>query len=133
MPNCLFCKFAKNSPEQGFVYEDEYFVAFLDISQMTEGHTLVIPRKHHRWVWDLPNIGQYFEVCQKIAARIQETYNVEQVYTLTMGSMVPHAHVHLIPKTEGKWYQVLEKVGTLQTNRVDVQKLKEITEKLKHD
>ena len=141
MKDCLFCQFTRKPPEQGFVYEDDNFVAFLDICQLTKGHTLVIPKKHYRWVWDLPsealakedvpNIGQYFQVCQKVANRMQEIYQVEQIYTLTMGSMIPHAHIHLIPKTKGNWHKALSTIWQFQENRADFQKLKETTKRLK--
>ena len=47
------------------VAEDENFLAFLSIDPLSPGHTLVIPKKHYRWVWDVPNAGDFFEVAKK--------------------------------------------------------------------
>lgn len=132
MPDCLFCKLIKSPEQKKFIiYEDDQFMAFPDISQFTSGHVLVIPKKHYRWIWDLPNIGQYFEVCQKICKKMLAVFHCEQIYTLTMGSMIPHAHVHLIPKTDGQWYEVLQKIGELQQNHKSAEEIIKITKKLK--
>ena len=132
MNECLFCKLL-NSPEfkQNLIYEDANFVAFPDLSQFTEGHVLVIPKKHYRWVWDVENVGQYFEACQKISAHLKQLLNIDQIYSLVMGSMVPHAHIHLIPKAEGRWDEILEKIGELQQSRITSEKQSLIAEKFK--
>ncbi|MDP9249341.1 MAG: HIT domain-containing protein, partial [bacterium] len=63
---CIFCKIVKGEVPAIKVYEDENFLAFLDIRPMGPGHTQVIPKKHYRFVWDLPaqagvpgNTGEY--------------------------------------------------------------------------
>lgn len=132
MNDCLFCKLIQD-PEQKklFVYEDSDFVVFPDISQFTKGHLLLIPKTHYRWVWDIPNIGDFFEIARKMSLRLQEKLKCEQVYSLTMGAMVPHAHLHLIPKTEGNWYEVLAEIAELQRNRVPKSELLKLVSKLK--
>ena len=47
MENCIFCKIASHIIPSSVVYEDDDVIAFLDISQTTEGHTLVIPKAHY--------------------------------------------------------------------------------------
>jgi len=61
-PNCIFCKIVKGEIPAYKIYEDENFLAFLDINPQSPGHTQVIPKRHYRWVWDIPNVGAYFEV-----------------------------------------------------------------------
>lgn len=107
MENCIFCQIVEGKIPCYKVYEDKNFLAFLDILPYTEGHTLVIPKKHYRWIWDVPsdknvspNIGEYFTVCQKLARRMQKAFNNELVVTLTLGEAVPHAHIHLLPNAE---------------------------------
>jgi len=97
--NCIFCKIVKGDIPSYKVYEDDKFLAFLDIFPATEGYTLVIPKEHFRWVWDVTNIGEYFEVCQKVAKHLGEVAG-SPVYSMTLGEEVPHAHVRLFPANQ---------------------------------
>ena len=54
MSDCIFCKIINGEIPSAKVYEDEDVFAFLDISQVTKGHTLVIPKAHHANVYELP-------------------------------------------------------------------------------
>jgi len=80
------------------VFENENFQAFLDIRPLNPGHTLVITRKHYRWVWDIPIPGPYFEVVTKVAKVLQKVMKTEWVACEIAGMGVPHAHTHLIPR-----------------------------------
>ena len=71
--NCIFCKIIKGDIPSHKVYEDENYFAFLDIRPLNPGHTLVIPKKHYRWVWDVENIGEYYEITSKIANAIKKS------------------------------------------------------------
>ena len=97
MADCIFCKIiAKEIPAE-VVYEDAQFLAFLDIRPLSPGHTLVIPKAHHRWVWDVTPIGSYFEIAQKIAHAQQKAFGTEMIFSKVIGNEVPHAHVWLFP------------------------------------
>ena len=98
-PNCIFCKIAAKEIPAYIVYEDERFVAFLDIHPRAPGHVQVIPKDHYRWVWDVPNADAYFLVAQKIAKALQKTFSVEMVRSQIFGDEVPHAHIWLWPNT----------------------------------
>jgi len=98
MKSCIFCKIAKGEIPCWKIYEDKNFLAFLDINPFVEGHTLVIPKKHYHWVWDLPDPGEYFAVVRKIANHFQKVTGDEFVASLIWGTDVPHAHIHLLPK-----------------------------------
>lgn len=91
------------------IYEDEKYLAFLDISQVTNGHTLLIPKKHYRYVWDIEGGGEFFELAQKIAKNIQIISKADSVMSLAIGEMVPHAHLHLVPDTTGNRDGVLQR------------------------
>lgn len=97
MKDCIFCKIVKGEIPCYKIYEDKDFLAFLDIAPFTEGHTLVIPKKHYRWVWDVPNIGRYFEVCQKIVNHYQKVEKDDFVASVIWGILVEHAHVQIYP------------------------------------
>jgi len=93
---CIFCKIVKKEIPVNIVYDDKDFLAFLDIMPRNEGHTLVIPKKHYKWVWDVSD-QRYFEVTKKIAKALQKTYT-EYVLSLVFGEEIHHAHIHLIPR-----------------------------------
>jgi len=97
MENCIFCKIANKEIPANIVYEDENFLGFLDINPRGPGHTLVIPKKHYRWVWEYPNIGQYFEVVKKIALAQQKAFGQELIRSQVFGDEVFHAHVWIWP------------------------------------
>ena len=107
MENCVFCKIIKGEIPSYKVYEDENFLAFLDINPQSPGHVQVIPKKHYRWVWDLPaqagvpgNIGDYFRVVQKIAKAQQKSFDTDFILSKIVGDEVEHAHIWVFPNSK---------------------------------
>ncbi|MDD4333020.1 MAG: HIT family protein [Patescibacteria group bacterium] len=96
--DCIFCKIIAGEIPCYKVYEDENFLAFLDIRPLNPGHTLVIPKKHYRWVWDHENIGAYYEAVGKVANAIRQAFNTDYVVSMVFGEEVAHAHVWLVPR-----------------------------------
>lgn len=99
--NCIFCKIVKGEIPSYKVYEDENFFGFLDIYPKTKGHALLIPKKHYRWVYDVPNFGEYWESSRNVSKRLMEVLKPEFIAYLTHGMDVPHAHIHIIPRYNG--------------------------------
>ncbi len=97
MPDCIFCKIVKGEVPSYQVYEDDNFLAFLDIQPRSPGHTLVIPKEHHRWVWDVTDVTGYFSAVRKIARALQKVSGTDEVHMKVVGEEVPHAHVWLYP------------------------------------
>lgn len=97
MENCIFCKIVKGEIPSYKVYEDENFMAFLDINPESPGHVQVIPKKHYRYVWDVPNAGELFEVTKKIAKAQQKAFNTDWILSKIIGDEVPHAHIWVYP------------------------------------
>lgn len=100
MENCIFCKIVKKEIPSHIVYEDDKFLAFLDINPQSAGHTQVIPKKHYRWVWDYENVGEYFEVAKKIALAQRKAFNTDFVLSRIVGDEVSHAHIWVFPNRE---------------------------------
>lgn len=98
MTDCIFCKIANLEIPSNIVFENDNFLAFLDIRPLNPGHTLVIPRKHYRWVWDVPMPGPYFEVVTRIAKALQIVMKTDWIACEIAGMGVHHAHIHLIPR-----------------------------------
>lgn len=97
MADCVFCKIVKGEIPCYKIYEDKNFLAFLDIAPFTEGHTLVIPKKHYRWVWDVPNVDKYFLVVKKIVDHYQRVEKDDFVASVIWGQLVEHCHIQVYP------------------------------------
>jgi histidine triad (HIT) family protein len=108
MENCIFCKIAKKEIPSEIVYEDDNFIAFIDINPVSPGQCQVIPKKHYRWVWDLPtksekeNIGDYFRVVQKIALSQKKSFETDFILSKIVGEEVEHAHIWIYPANTEK-------------------------------
>ena len=127
MTDCIFCKIVAGEIPAYKIYEDEKHLAFLDISQVTDGHILLIPKKHFRYVWDVDNGGDFFEIAQKLAKHIQKISKKESIMSLTIGEMVPHAHLHLVPDTNGNREGVLQKWSeALKIRKISEEKMSKL-------
>jgi histidine triad (HIT) family protein len=133
MSDCIFCKIVNGEIPSYKIYEDENYLAFLDIFPAVAGYTLVIPKKHYRWVWDVENIGEYFEVCKKIAQHYQKVINDERVYSMIIGEEVPHAHIRIVPGNDEKFNEKLYKFleESQSKEMLSKEKAEELVEKLK--
>ncbi|MBI2109997.1 HIT family protein [Candidatus Woesearchaeota archaeon] len=101
MENCIFCKIVNKTIPADIITEDKDFIAFLDINPVKEGHTLVVSKKHYKWVWDVEKFCDYGEFCKKIAKALQKSMNTEWVTMGVEGTDVPHAHIHIVPRHKG--------------------------------
>lgn len=102
MANCIFCKIVNKEIPSYTVYEDDNFLVFLDINPQSAGHCQVIPKKHYRWVWDVPNVGEYFEVVRKIAEAQRKVFDTDWVLSKIVGDEVLHAHIWVYPNSNIK-------------------------------
>ena len=98
MDTCIFCKIVKGDLPSYKIYEDEKFIAFLDIFPRTKGHTLVIPKTHYRWVYDVPEFGKYWETVLRVTRAIQKGLEPQFITYVTHGLEVEHAHIHILPR-----------------------------------
>jgi histidine triad (HIT) family protein len=81
------------------VAENEQFFAFLDIGPVTEGHTLVVPKKETDYLFDIEGeeYQALFAFTKQVAAAIKKSFVCDRVGMTVVGLEVPHAHIHLIP------------------------------------
>ena len=100
MENCIFCKIANKEIPCDKIYEDENFVAFLDIQPVSHGHVLVIPKKHFVWMTDADDeiISEIFKLTKKLMIAIKKGLGCDYVIESVAGNEVPHFHIHLIPR-----------------------------------
>ncbi len=109
MEDCIFCKIIAGKSQCWKVYEDDLVIAFFDIYPACEGHTLVVPKKHYKNIYDVPEkyLKRIMVVCKKLAIHYKKTLGVKAV-NLIHGSGkdaqqdVFHFHFHLIPRKDSK-------------------------------
>ncbi len=102
---CIFCMIANHEINSSVIYEDDKVMAFLDLSQVTKGHTLVVPKKHYENILecDSEDLAHVIQVTQMLAKRIVERFNAKGVNILNncneaAGQTVMHMHFHIIPR-----------------------------------
>ncbi len=100
MNDCIFCKIVRGEIPSYKVYEDDKYLAFLDINPQSPGHTQIIPKEHYRWVWDTPNTGEYFEIAKRIALAQRKAFNTDFIISKTVGDEVHHAHIWVFPNKD---------------------------------
>ena len=105
MPECLFCKIVAGSIPCTKVYEDAHVLSFLDIGPISPGHTLLVPKKHYGAIMEMPagEVAALFEPVAALAAAVKAAVGAEGINVLqnngpTAGQVVPHLHIHLIPR-----------------------------------
>lgn len=106
MDDCLFCRIAAKALPSTPVYEDAGFFAFLDIHPVNPGHVLVIPKAHSRHLSDASEgtVRDLMAVTQKVARAVcaglgTEDYNLEMNCGPIAGQVIPHLHIHIVPRT----------------------------------
>lgn len=114
-PDCIFCKIVAGELPNHTIYEDDNYLVFLDINPLTRGHAEVIPKKHYRWVWDHPRVGEYFEVAKKVIEAQKKAFDTDWVIGLQVGESVPHAHIQLVPRRDDDGHGNFIR-GELKTN-----------------
>lgn len=117
MVSCVFCRIVQGKEPAYIVYEDSAAVAFLDKYPQSRGHLQLVPKKHYHWIYELPDIGSFFRVAQKIIHGIIPVLGADHVTVATFGREVAHAHLWIVPQYK-KTVQIVEGVG----RKVDLQK-----------
>ena len=114
--SCIFCDILDGTRNGHLVYEDQDHIAFLDKYPIDDGHTLVIPRKHHEKITDMDSndVGKIFSLIPKIAKAVlagagADAFSLAQNNGKAAKQIIPHVHIHIIPRYNNK--------GTVWTKR----------------
>jgi histidine triad (HIT) family protein len=101
--SCIFCRIVAGEAESHRIYEDELSLAILDINPWSEGHCLVIPKRHVPWWHELTEeeTKSLFSVARIVANKIMKAYNPDFVCMYARGRRIPHTHIFLVPTTKG--------------------------------
>lgn len=103
--DCIFCKIAAGAIPAQVVHEDAASLAFLDIAPLAEGHTLLIPKRHYARIEEMPEaeLSELTRALPRLARAVREAtgapgLNILQNNGSESGQVVPHLHIHLIPR-----------------------------------
>jgi histidine triad (HIT) family protein len=113
--SCIFCSIIAGKIPSAQVYRDSDFIIIMDKYPINRGHTLVIPIKHYDTLLHMPpvEVGRLYEAVPAIAKAVitavdADGFNVGQNNGIAANQIVPHVHVHVIPRfaddsPDGKW------------------------------
>ena len=95
----IFTKIANGEIPSYKCAEDDKFYAFLDINPVTQGHTLVVPRKEVDYIFDMEDqdLAEFQLFAKKVAKAIKAAFPCTKVAQVVLGLDVNHAHIHLLP------------------------------------
>ena len=106
---CIFCRIVKKEIPKEFLYEDDNFIVFNDVHPVSEGHCLIIPKRHYETILDLPNtLGtELVTIAKKQSLRLMKEGKADGIKLVnnnyhSAGQIVKHFHMHVIPHKEGK-------------------------------
>lgn len=133
MDTCLFCKISENIIPSNKIYEDNKYLAFLDISPLNEGHSLVIAKEHQEHIEDYSEetCSGLLKVAHKIIRKMKKSNikydacNILMNNGIASGQEVPHAHLHIIPRHKSD--NIIKKFETKNINnyqKIDLKKTK---------
>ena len=107
----IFTKIIKKETPAHIIFEDKYFISFLDINPLTMGHALVVPKIEVDNIFDLEvkYLNKILVFSKKIANAIEKSTHCSRVGIKVVGLEVPHAHIHLIPFTNEKEMDFMNK------------------------
>lgn len=111
------------------IAENDQFLAFLDISPLQQGHTLVIPKKEVDYIFDIEDelLAEMMIFAKEVAVKIKSAIPCNRIGVAVVGLEVPHAHIHLIP---------INKMDDMnfanQKLQLDQEKLAEIANKIRN-
>lgn len=130
--DCIFCKIVKGEIPCEKIWEDENTFAFLDVSPATEGHTLVIPKKHYENIFDIPEkvLEEIMKTSQKIAKLLKERLLADGINIFNSNNKVAqqevfHYHIHIIPRYSRDKFKIVFNDTTKN------KELKKIAEKIR--
>ena len=122
MPS-IFTRIINREIPGHIIAEDDRFIAFLDITPLVEGHTLVVPKKEVDYIFNLDNntLADMMVFAKKVAVAIKKTISCKRIGVAVIGLEVPHTHVHLVP---------MNTMGDINFSRPNLSPSKEALEKI---
>lgn len=120
--DCLFCKITSGDIPSYKIYEDEIVIAFLDINPDSNGHTLIIPKKHYLDMNDIPldTLTHIFKIAKELKVKIESKLNADGLtFVQNNGDIqeVKHFHLHLKPYYKDNELKSVEEIYNILKDR----------------
>ena len=95
----IFTKIINREIPGQIIAEDENYIAFLDITPLVHGHTLVVPKKEVDYIFDMDDesLAGLTIFAKKVAHAVQKAITCKRIGIAVIGLEVPHTHIHLVP------------------------------------
>lgn len=132
---CVFCKIVSGEIPSYKIYEDNHVLAFLDIGQVTIGHTLVIPKKHYENIFELDpkEASILYEKVVLVANKLKKSLNICNLNILNNNGKLAyqsvfHYHIHLIPRYENDNFSIF-----FPSNKLNPEEFLELQKKINNE
>lgn len=122
MPDSIFTKIIKKEIPAEIVWENQDFIAILDIRPITKGHTLLIPKVQVDKFYDLDDktYTELFKLVKAFARKIEDTMQCVRTGIIIEGFGVPHVHIHLIPMNHGG---IIDPKNNYEASKAELQEM----------
>ena len=132
--DCIFCKIVSGEIPAVKVLDEKLVVAFMDINPSSKGHMLVVPKNHAENIFEIPesDLVALIKAVKRCAKAVKEALNAEGITILQLNGkasdqIVPHLHIHVIPRWENDGLSV----STWEMKPGDMEEIQEIALKVK--
>ena len=121
--DCIFCKIIKNEMPSYKIYEDDVVLVMMDIDPTTDGHLLIIPKKHYVNLSDidLDTLNHIYKIAKDMYILLKEKLNIDGL-TLTQnndyGQEVKHYHLHLVPRYKNDGIHFSKRIETSSIEKI---------------
>ena len=98
--DCLFCKIANKEAESFILFEDDDLMVILDAYPDADGHTLIIPKKHYKDIYEVPDelLVKMFSKAKEMTHKLMDKLGKDALtYVINDAQVIKHCHLHLIP------------------------------------
>ena len=133
--DCIFCKIINGEIPSEKVYEDDKVFAFMDINPLNDGHVLIIPKSHAGTIHEIgeDDFLAVMSVTHKLAAAVRKALNPDGINLLQLNGkaanqVVPHLHVHIVPRWSGDGLTVSQ----WEIVAGNMEKVKNVAEQIKN-
>ena len=131
---CIFCKIIDGEIPAIKILDEELVVAFMDINPSSKGHMLVVPKNHAENIFEIPesDLVALMKAVKRCAKAVKKALNAEGITILQLNGkasdqIVPHLHIHVIPRWENDGLSV----STWEMKPGDMEEIQEIALKVK--
>ena len=124
---CRFCEIVKNTSSEEIIFENDKFLIFPALKALLPGHILIIPKKHTEFLFEMgeKDYTELMALARKISFPLKKAFQSKTVGILLNGLEVPHAHLHLLPRSK------FGEIDDLKSTTLSKAELKETADKIR--